>query len=369
MNASLPRLAIFLPALYEGGAERTLLKLGIGLAECGYPVDLVLIHRVGPYLSDVPKSIRLVVLNSSRDVFSLVPLIRYLQQERPDVLLSGLYTNIIALLAKRLARVPTRVVVSERNTLSQSVKHYSSDLRLRLMPYLVKWFYPWAESVVAVSEGVANDLSQVTGLPQERIDVIYNPVVTPALVAKTRATVEHPWFEPGMPPVVLGAGRLTAQKDFPTLIRAFAQVRAHRSIRLMILGEGEERANLQKMICDLGLEADVTLPGFLLNPYPLMRQSSVFVLSSRWEGLPGALIEAMFCGVPLVSTDCPHGPREILMEGRYGRLVPVGDVNAVAQGIQDGLDHKISLAPWEAWQRFEQGFIVEQYRKVLFGEN
>jgi glycosyltransferase involved in cell wall biosynthesis len=368
MNKSSSRLAIFLPGLYEGGAERTLLKLAIGIAERGHPVDLILIHKVGPYLKDVPDSIRLVVLNSARDIFSLVPLIRYLRQEKPGVLLSGLYTNIIALWAKRLARVPTWVVVSERNTLSQSVKHYSADMRLRLMPQLIRWFYPWANRVVAVSKGVANDLSKVTGIPVERIDVIYNPVVTPGLLTEASATLEHPWFQPGMPPVVLAAGRLTGQKDFPTLIRAFAQVRQDRAVRLIILGEGEERSNLENLSHDLGLETEVSLPGFLLNPYPYMRRASVFALSSRWEGLPGALIEAMYCGIPLVSTDCPHGPREILGGGKYGRLVPVGDANAMAQAIQDALDYKIPAAPREGWQRFELDFIVDQYAKVLFRE-
>jgi glycosyltransferase involved in cell wall biosynthesis len=368
MNKSSSRLAIFLPGLYEGGAERTLLKLAIGIAERGHPVDLILIHKVGPYLNDVPDSIRLVVLNSSRDIFSLVPLIRYLRQEKPEVLLSGLYTNIIALWAKRLACVPTWVVVSERNTLSQSVKHYSADIRLRLMPQFIRWFYPWANRVVAVSKGVANDLSKVTGIPVERIDVIYNPVVTPGLLTEASATLEHPWFQPGMPPVVLAAGRLTGQKDFPTLIRAFAQVRQDRAVRLIILGEGEERSNLENLSHDLGLETEVSLPGFLLNPYPYMRRASVFALSSRWEGLPGALIEAMYCGIPLVSTDCPHGPREILGGGKYGRLVPVGDANAMAQAIQDALDYKIPAAPREGWQRFELDFIVDQYAKVLFRE-
>ncbi|HLO14773.1 MAG TPA: glycosyltransferase [Anaerolineales bacterium] len=369
MKTASTHLAIFIPALNGGGAEQSMLKLADGFARRGYRVDLVLVHRAGPYLADVPDSVRLIVLNSSRDLFSLMPLVRYLRRETPEVLLSGLHTNIIALGAKRLARVPTRVVVSERNTLSQNVKHYSRDVRLRLVPHLVKWVYPWADAVVAVSNGVAADLARITGIPDQRIKVIYNPVVTLGLKRKAQEALEHPWFGSGTPPVVLAVGRLTPQKDFSTLITAFAQVRRVRPVRLLILGEGSERTKLESLVCDLGLEAEVSMPGFACNPYPYMRRASAFVLSSCWEGLPGVLIEAMYCGLPLVATDCPNGPREILDEGKYGRLVPVRDVNAIAQAIHDALDNKILPPPQEGWQRFEQEFIVDQYCKVLFGED
>jgi len=337
MIAPQKRLALFVPSMAGGGAERITLTLARGLAERGYAVDLVLAQAEGPYLTEVPGSVRVVDLGASRVLLSLPALVAYLRRERPQAMLSALrHANIIALWARRLAGVPTRVVVSERDTLSLSVQHVRSR-RGRLMPQLIRRFYPWADGVVAISKGVADDLARMTGIPRQRIQVIYNPVVTPELQAKAQAPLEHPWFKPGEPPVLLGTGRLTAQKDFPTLIQAFARVWQARPVRLLILGEGEERPALEALVRKLGLEPDVSLRGFVKNPYPYMAQASLFVLSSRWEGLGNVLIEALYCGAPLISTDCPSGPREILRDGQYGQLVPVGDVTALTQAMKAGI--------------------------------
>ena len=347
------------------GAERTMLNLAQGVAERGYAVDLVLARAEGPLLAEVPESVRVVDLRASRVLLSLSALVRYLRHERPHSLLSVMnYANIIALWARRLAGVPVRVVVSERNTLSCKVQHASSR-RGRLMPHLIRRFYPLADGIVAVSKGVADDLAQVTGIPRERIQVIYNPVVTPELHQKAQAPLEHPWFAPGEPQVLLAVGRLTAQKDFPTLIQAFAQVRQTHLTRLLILGEGEERPALEALVRQLGLEQDVSLPGWVENPYPHMVQASLFVLSSRWEGLPGALIEALYCGASLVATDCPSGSREILRNGQYGQLVPVGDVGALALAIKTALASKMPRLPRESWRPFEPETVVNQYITVL----
>jgi glycosyltransferase involved in cell wall biosynthesis len=344
-----------------------MIKLAGGIAARGYTVDLVLARAEGPLLAEVPKSVRLIDLKSTRDLTSLPALVRYLRNEQPETLLSILHTNVIALWARRIARVPTLVVVSERGMLSCKVQHYASDLRMRLLPKLSRYFYPWADHIVAVSEGVANDLSQVAKIPRKRVRVIYNPIVTPELRVKAKAPLEHPWFEPGEPPVILAVGRLTAPKDFSTLIQAFAQVRRNHLARLLILGEGEERHALEAEVKQLGLDQDVKLPGFVANPYPFMTRASMFVLSSIWEGLPGVLIESLFCGALIISTNCPSGPREILQNGRYGKLVPVGDVESLAQAIENVLVGKMSRPPKESWSPFELDVVVDQYIKVLFG--
>jgi glycosyltransferase involved in cell wall biosynthesis len=235
------------------------------------------------------------------------------------------------------------------------------------MPQLVRYFYPWADCVVAVSKGVANDLVRFGKIPSERIRVIYNPIVTPEIQEKAKAVLEHPWLEEGQPPVILSVGRLTAQKDFSTLIHAFAAVRQTHAARLLILGEGEERSSLEFLIRQLGLEQDVSLPGFVPNPYPYMVRAAAFVLSSKYEGLPGVLIEALYCGAPLISTDCPSGPREILANGKYGQLVQVGDVTTLAHAIQMALHGKIARPTQESWRHFEFEFVVNQYIHVLFG--
>ena len=361
------RLALFIPSLRGHGAERTMLNLAKAVAEQNYIVDLVLARAEGPFLAEVPKSVRVVDLKAPRVLTSLPALVRYLRRKQPQAMLSAMgYANIVALWARRLAGVATRVVVSERNTLSCSVQHASSR-RGRLMPHLIRRFYPLADGIVAVSKGVADDLAQVTGIPREHIQVIYNPVVTPELQEKARAPLEHPWFAPGAPPVLLAAGRLTAQKDFPTLIHAIALVRQSRLTRLLILGEGEERPALEALVRQLNLEQDVSMPGWVENPYPHMVKASLFVLSSKWEGLPGVLIEALYCGAHLIATDCPGGSREILRNGQYGQLVPVGDVAALALAIESALDSERTGLTRESWRPFEPKTVVNQYINVFWG--
>jgi glycosyltransferase involved in cell wall biosynthesis len=206
------------------------------------------------------------------------------------------------------------------------------------------------------------------GIPRSHIQVIYNPIVTPDLQAKAKAPLEHPWFRSGEPPVILAAGRLTAQKDYSMLIRAFARVRQVRPARLMILGEGEDRPILEELARQLGVEQDVSLPGFVMNPYPYMAHAALFVLSSRWEGLPTVLVEALYCGAPLIATDCPSGPREILRDGQYGQLVPVGDDIFLARAIETTLDSSTPHFSRESWHLFELESVVHQYVSTLLGD-
>jgi glycosyltransferase involved in cell wall biosynthesis len=369
MSTPPQRLSVFLPDLGFGGAERSMLKLAAGMAARSYAVDLVLARAEGPLLAEVPRSVRLVDLEAHRMLASLPALVRYLQRERPVALLSVLHANVVALWARRLAGVPTRVIVSERNMLSIEAHNYVSDMRMRLMPRLARYFYRWADDIVAVSKGVADDLTQILQVPSERVRVIYNPIVTPELMAKAEVALEHPWFRPGEPPLILAVGRLAEQKDLPTLIRAFAHVQRSRPVRLLILGEGEVRQGLEALIGQLGLEHAISLPGAAMNPYPYMVRASLLALSSRWEGLPGVLIEALYCGVPIVSTDCPSGPREILADGQYGQLVPVGDVAALAQAMEVVLDGKATRPPRESWRPVELESVVSQYIDVLLGHS
>lgn len=359
-------ISLYLPSLRGGGAERVMLNLARGFAENGHVVDLVLAKAEGPYLNEVPKDIRIVDLNASRVLKSFPGLIRYLRKERPLILLSALvHANIIALWAQKISRVSTRVVVSIHNSLSISSQNATS-IHARLMPQWVRIFYSWADLIIAVSHGVAEDLITLTNLPRGKIKVIYNPIVTPELTEDATGTLTHPWFTQKDLPVILGVGRLNKQKDFPTLIRAFNIVRKKRSARLLILGEGEERSSLEAMIQDLGLSRNVQLYGFVDNPYAYMARASVFVLSSAWEGFGNVLVEAMACGCPVVSTNCPSGPSEILENGKYGSLVPVGNAEALAQSIISILDappDPLSLQHRAA--EFSLDNICEQYLELI----
>ena len=326
------RLAIFVHSLYGGGAERAMLNLARGFSEQGIQVDLVLLRVEGAYLSQLPPEVRVIDLGGKRLWQSLPALVNYLRQEQPPVMLSTLDdTNIAALWVRRLSGSKTRLVVNVQNTISQDAKT-ATQLKTRLMPLLTRWFFPWADAVVTVSHGVADDLVNL-GVATDCIHVIPNPVITPEIFERGREAIDHPWFAPNQLPVILGVGRLNQQKNFSTLIQALAQVQKQRPCRLVILGEGEEEDSLKRLIEDLELSDVVDLPGFVSNPYGYMARSAVFVLSSLFEGLPSVLIEALAMGTSVVATNCKSGPMEILENGKYGKLVNVGDVEKIANAI------------------------------------
>lgn len=361
------RFAVYLPALLGGGAERSMLNLAIGMAEQDVDVDLVLAAATGPYLKMVPPQVRVVDLKAGRVLSSLPALTRYLREEKPVGMVSALdHANVVALWAWRLAGGQSRVAVCMQNTPTQDASHASS-IRGRLTPLAMRLFYPWATGIVGVSQGVVDDFIKMTGIRQ-KVRVIHNPVVTPDLFKRADEHVEHPWLQPGQPPVLLGVGRLTQQKNFPNLIRAFAEVRKQHPSRLMILGEGEDRSALEALIGELGLQAEVSLPGFVQNPYAYMKRAAMFVLSSDWEGLPTVLIEALALGTPVVATDCPSGPREILRGGMLGRLVPMNNASALAQAITATLSEPRKLTSEEAYAGYTQAVVVNQYLQLLRGK-
>src|SRR5690554_4926274 len=296
-----------------------------GLVEKGLQVDLVLAKAEGPYLSLLPDNVRVIDFQAPRVLFCLPGLVGYLRREQPKAVLSTMnHTNLVVLWAKLISRVQSKVTVRVCNNLSLSTMN-SKEFRGRLLPFLIRCFYPWADMIVTISKGIAKDLIEKTGLTPDRVQVIYNPVVTREVFEKAKENISHPWFIKNRPSVILGAGRLSKQKDFPTLIRACALANQEIPVRLIILGEGKERPALERLVNELGLESIVSLPGFVDNPYTYMDKADLFVLSSRWEGFGNVLVEAMSVGTPVVSTDCPSGPREILEEGKWGKLVPVGD--------------------------------------------
>lgn len=359
------KIAIFIPSLTGGGAERIMVNLANALIQEKIKVDLVLAKVEGPYINDVANGVNIVDLDSKRVLTSLPKLVRYLRKEKPASILAAMeHANIVALWATKIARVKTRVIMTVHNSLSQIVN--KSTMRGLIYLSLIRLFYPFANAVVVVSKEARKDFLKMTNLDSQNVKVIYNPVVTSEIYKKSKVLVEHPWFAPGEPPVILGVGRLSKQKDFSTLLKAFAIVRNQLKARLLIIGEGSERRNLEKLADELGCKDDVDLHGFVHNPYAYMAQATVFVLSSAWEGLPTALIESLAIGIPVISTDCPSGPREILQNGKYGILVPIGEPGQLAVSIMEVIqDKKVPTYTANAVAPFTLDASVNKYLRVL----
>jgi glycosyltransferase involved in cell wall biosynthesis len=354
-------IALFIPSLVGGGAERVTINLARGLIAAGVKTDIVVGQAQGPYLKDIPNEARLIDLKATRTLTALWPFSRYLRKERPDGLISALdHANVVALLAKAISRTKMPVVVATHIHLSTSSKR-QPFWRAQLDRCLQRLTYPRALAVVAVSHGVAEDMARRFGWLVSDIRVIYNPVIDQDLLARAQHPPSHKWLTDTRRPVIVALGRLTAQKNFSLLLHAIARLKKQSPVKLIILGEGEEREKLQQLVSELQLQDTVDMPGFVGNPYSYMRRASVVALSSRWEALPTVLIEALACGVPVVATDCPAGPSEVLANGKYGKLVPMGDPTAMASALLDALK-KPSSPPAESWQPY---LIEEATRKYL----
>lgn len=328
-------VSFFLPHFGDGGVERTTLILAREFADYGASVELLTLRPWGPFLGQLPDGVKLTDLGTRRAITCLPRLARHLRKRGPDLLISAQsYANVVAIWAHALAGRPGRLIVTERLAMSAATS-YASSIREQLMPMLMRRFYPRADAIIANSEAGAHDLADLLRLPRHGVGFIHNPTLHDDIFLRAKEPLDDPWFQSGEPPVILGVGRLTHQKDFHTLIEAFAIVRRQRECRLVILGEGNDRDSLKSLAEELGVGADVGLAGFADNPYKYMAHSDVFVLSSRYEGLPNVLIEAMGLGTPVISTDCPGGAREILLDGELGPLVPVGDSQALAREITE----------------------------------
>ena len=360
-----------------GGAERVMLGIATALADRGMCIDLVVNRAEGELMELVPDNIRLIDLDSNKTVESFMNFARYIRRELPDVVISApLRPNVIAMVAKLLFRRDLTVFVRQDNTLS--VQSAASSFRNRLMwrvfRYLlpvsdgIRYLLPASDGIIAVSRGVSDDLCEMAPSSSRKVKTLYNPVVWPDHSERAMAPVDHPWFNDTGVPVVLSVGRLVPVKDHAMLLRAFARVVEARPVRLVILGEGSERGKLTELAERLGIAQHIDLPGFRDNPLSYMSKSDVFVLSSQYEGFANVLPEAMACGTSIVSTDCRSGPSEILEAGKWGRLVPVGDWQAMADAVIDSLDDPTSPDSLIARaSEFSAEASVDRYLELLTG--
>jgi len=333
------RLSVFISFSGAGGVERMVMNLIREFARQGLNIDLLTIRASSEHLDDIPESVRVIPLKAKHAITSIPELARYMRRENPRAMLVAKdRAGRAALLARKLAGADTGIAIRLGTNLSTALAE-KSGLQAWLRTAPMKLIYRLAEQVIAVSEGVAADTRKITGMPGKNITVIRNPVITPTLYAQAEAAAPHSWLTDKTQPIVMGMGRLTKQKDFATLVQAFAKVRQSLDARLIILGEGKLRNEILALAKKLDIENELLLPGFQTNPYAWLSRADLFVLSSRWEGSPNVLTEALALGIPSVATNCPSGPDETLQQGKVGALVPMGDVDQLAEAMLETLEH------------------------------
>lgn len=361
------RVLFVRPTLSQGGADKVTVTVLKHLDRRRFEPHLALLKAEGVWMDQVPKDVGMHLLGVKR-VRGMVPaLTRLVRQLRPDVVFSTASgTNVAAITASRVSGYRPHVVVSERNILLNG--GFRPKIVLQL--FLKLMAYRFADRVTALSGGVADDLAGKLRLSRTAIEVLYNPLIDEALIAKSKELMDHPWLQPGNRTIV-SAGRLVSWKGHPETIRAFAAVHADRpEARLIILGEGPELESLQALVASLGLQGQVEFGGFQKNPFRYFSRCAVFVLASHNEGLCNVLAEAMACGAPTVSTDCPHGPNEIITDGVDGFLVPVRDherlVDRLLAILNDpALAQRLSEAGKRSAWRFSVDSIMRRYEGVI----
>lgn len=365
MNPESPSIAFFTPSLGEGGSQRVIRNLAVGFAEREYDVDLLVLSADGPYAEALPEHVRVVELRADRTLFAVPELVRYLRNDEPDVLLSTMeHVNVATLMAGAVSRGSTAIAVRITNPRSVESRSGISD---RLQYALARLLYPKAGAVLSLSESVREDASTHYRIDEANIHAIYNPL----LIEEIRRRADEPVTLPcaDSSDLIVNVSSLSEQKDVGTTVRAFARLVEDRDAELLLLGEGDKRAAVEATARDLGVFDRVYMPGFVDNPYAYVAAADVFVLSSLWDGLPNAVLESLACGTPVVATDSPGGVSEILADGAYGSLVPVGNHQALAAATAEMLDDPV---PADVLRRramdFDYRSITDEYERVLFEE-
>lgn len=355
------KISFCLPNLAAGGAERTTVQIANGLAARGYRVDMVLLSANGPYLSELSASVRVVDLRVGRARYSIFPLARYIRKEKPDVLISSLL-NIPAILARALSVTHAPIILTERSLFS-SISQTASSLTEKISFAVSRYLYNRADRLVAVSRASADDLVRAGIVASEKVQVIYNPVVSSGLKTLMKVQPDHVWLKEKHKPVILSVGRLAPEKNYDILLAAISKIP---EVRLIILGEGPERGMLEQLSYSLGIFDRVSMPGFVQNPFAFMARSDVFVLCSKYEGLPGALIQAMACGVTPIATNSPGGIAEILGDELRDNLVSTNDVVKLAEAIRKALTTPVERTKLiERAELFSEKASIDEYEVLV----
>ena len=363
------KITIILPDLSGGGAERLHVYLANDLVARGLSVEFVLLRKQGELLSLLAPEVAVSGLGVDRIRGAIFPLAAHLRKSCPQAVLAAMWPLTSAVVFSWLLSGRSgKLFLSEHENLSLS---YIGQRRAKpsYLRNLIRFTYPLANGIVAVSRGVMKDLCVLGSLPLNKVRVIYNPAATGVSPFRESPGVQAQLWGTGFQRHILTVGRLSPQKDHETLIKAFALLSKNFNTKLVILGEGPLRPELTALVTELGLQKSVSLPGFTRDPYPWFRSADLFVLSSRWEGFGNVIVEALECGVPVVSTNCPSGPAEILEDGRYGKLVPVQDPVALASAMAQFLNETHDRAPlMRRAQDFSVRKISDEYLGYIFPE-
>lgn len=356
------KIVLVLPDLITGGAQKVMLNLAKGFADRHYQVDLVTLSGKGDLFSEVPDNVNLVILNQCKhcslwitSIFNVLKFAKRIRNENYDTILSTLTgTNLFITLVILLWRIDIPIFIREAST--------SHNIKSSFKKWLVRKLYPKTNCIIAVTNEIAREMSELTGINKNAITVIHNPVNLPAIQQQSKDTVKHRWIDNKNQPIIITIGRLIPAKDYGTLIQAMALLNKDTAVRLIVIGDGPERQHITSVINEQGLDNQINLLGHQLNPYAYLIHADALVVSSRYEGFVNVLLEAMALGIPVVSTNCPSGPSEILDNGKYGELVPVGDstalANAIRKTIENPIEKKILL---ERTKAFSLNHIVAQY--------
>lgn len=358
-------IALFIPTLYGGGAEKAFVSLGIALSNRGYNIDFLVRNNQNPIKKEFSKKIQIVDFNKKRMARTIIPLMVYLISTKPYALISALYLpNAIAIMASKFTGSKTKIITTIHSM--DSLKDYSKkSLANHVEKKVVLHFTNQAKCIVAVSKGAAEYSSRLFKIPIKNYYIIYNPLEIEEVTIKSNQIAEDEYFQNDKFPIIISIGRLNPVKDYETLLEAFQIVRSKIPAKMLILGEGTLRGKLEQNIAKYKLGKDVLLPGYINNPYPYLKQADVFVSSSLHESFGLVLIEAMAVGCPIVSTDCPGGVKEVLGDGKYGKLVPVGDPEAMANAILESLSEKPKPVSSEWLNQFSLDIIVNKYIDLI----
>jgi glycosyltransferase involved in cell wall biosynthesis len=361
----LAELAICIPSLRGGGLEKTILRLAIELNRQNVDLDFVVTNTLNSAYQ-VPNELPFINLDAARIAYAFFPLIKYLKKTKPKVLFTaGTPLNSVAIVARLVSGYPKRLVVGERNHLSSIVKH-SPRFRDRLRPYFVRFLYPFADLVLAVSKSVAEDVIAVGGLDEKKVQVVHNFFDVDQIRTQSSMPTNIDWIDTPDMPVLISVGRMVPQKGYDILLKAFSLLHKQRECRLVILGDGKERVTLENLAKELNIHNDVYMPGFVQNPYAYVAKANLLVQSSLWEGLPGALIEALACGTPIIAINSPGGASEILSHGKYGTLVRSQDAVELAEAILVKLEkEKDSERLVERARFFSSEKILKEYMSAF----